>query len=90
MAPTGIPLAFALATAVFANVPGPARLCTAAQTLARGRRAGLLAALDISVGGHAHVSVGGHAHVAAAARWGRRVGGTVLVGPGVRLAADRA
>ena len=49
-------LAFALATAVFAYFPGPALLYTAAQTLAHGRRAGLLAALGIHVGGYAHVA----------------------------------
>ena len=48
-------LAFAAATAVFAHMPGPAMLYTAAQTLARGRRAGLMAALGIHMGGYAHV-----------------------------------
>ncbi len=48
-------LAFAAATAVFAYMPGPAMLYTVAQTLARGRRAGLMAALGIHVGGYAHV-----------------------------------
>ena len=56
MASTDTLLAFALATAVFAYFPGPALLYTAAQTLARGRRAGLLAALGIHVGGYAHVA----------------------------------
>lgn len=48
-------LAFAAATAVFAYMPGPALLYTAAQTLARGRRAGFMAALGIHVGCYAHV-----------------------------------
>ncbi len=48
-------LAFAAATAVFAYFPGPALLYTAAQTLARGRRAGFMAALGIHVGCYAHV-----------------------------------
>lgn len=48
-------LAFAMATAVFAYMPGPALLYTAAQTLARGRRAGLMAALGIHVGCYGHV-----------------------------------
>ena len=48
-------LGFAVATAVFAYMPGPALLYTAAQTLARGRRAGFMAALGIHVGGYVHV-----------------------------------
>ena len=48
-------LASAAATAVFAYMPGPALLYTAAQTLARGRRAGFMAALGIHVGCYAHV-----------------------------------
>lgn len=48
-------LAFAAATAVFAYFPGPALLYTAAQTLARGRRAGFMAAFGIHLGCYAHV-----------------------------------
>jgi threonine/homoserine/homoserine lactone efflux protein len=48
-------LACAAATAVFAYFPGPALLYTAAQTLARGRRAGFMAALGIHLGCYAHV-----------------------------------
>ena len=48
-------LAFLAATAVFAYMPGPAMIYTSAQTLARGRRAGFMAALGIHVGGYAHV-----------------------------------
>lgn len=49
-------LAFFLATAVFAYLPGPAMLYTAAQTIARGRRSGWMAALGIHLGGYAHVA----------------------------------
>jgi threonine/homoserine/homoserine lactone efflux protein len=49
-------MAFLLATAVFAYMPGPAMLYAAAQTIARGRRAGWLAALGIHVGGYVHVA----------------------------------
>lgn len=55
MASTEVLIAFAIATALFAYFPGPALLYTAAQTLARGRRAGLMAALGIHVGCYAHV-----------------------------------
>ncbi len=55
MAPTEILLSFAVATAIFAYMPGPALLYTAAQTLARGRRAGYMAALGIHLGGYVHV-----------------------------------
>ncbi|MGF1474770.1 MAG: LysE family translocator [Geminicoccaceae bacterium] len=55
MPSTELLLAFAAATLLFAYMPGPALLYTAAQTVARGRRAGLMAALGIHVGGYAHV-----------------------------------
>jgi threonine/homoserine/homoserine lactone efflux protein len=48
-------LAFFAATALFAYMPGPALLYTAAQTIARGRRAGFLAALGIHMGCYVHV-----------------------------------
>ena len=48
-------LAFAAATFVFAWFPGPALLYTAAQTLARGRKAGFLAAFGIHLGCYVHV-----------------------------------
>lgn len=51
----GLLLAFLLATLAFAPVPGPAMLYIAAQTLGRGRRAGVMAALGIHVGGWVHV-----------------------------------
>jgi threonine/homoserine/homoserine lactone efflux protein len=48
-------LGFAITTAIFAYTPGPAMLFVMAQTLARGRRGGLLAAFGVHVGGYAHV-----------------------------------
>ena len=48
-------IAFALASTLFAYMPGPALLYAAAQTIAGGRVAGLMAALGIHVGGYAHV-----------------------------------
>jgi threonine/homoserine/homoserine lactone efflux protein len=47
---------FFLTTLLFACMPGPAMLYTAAQTLARGRKGGLMAALGIHVGGYVHVA----------------------------------
>jgi threonine/homoserine/homoserine lactone efflux protein len=55
MAAWDVLLAFLLATAVFAYMPGPGVLYTAARTLAGGRRAGYFAAIGIHVGGYAHV-----------------------------------
>ncbi|MBS7539231.1 LysE family translocator [Ancylobacter lacus] len=49
-------LACLLTTAVFAYIPGPAMLYAAARTLAGGRRAGLMAAFGIHLGGYAHVA----------------------------------
>ncbi len=46
---------FALATLLFAYMPGPALLYTAAQTMARGRAAGLRAAFGIHMGCYVHV-----------------------------------
>ncbi len=46
---------FALATLLFAYMPGPALLYTAAQTMARGRGAGLRAAFGIHMGCYVHV-----------------------------------
>lgn len=48
-------IAFFAATVVFAYMPGPALLYAAAQTVARGRRAGWLAALGLHIGGYVHV-----------------------------------
>ncbi len=48
-------VAFLLATAVFAYMPGPSTLYAAAQTIAKGQRGGLMAALGIHIGGYVHV-----------------------------------
>ncbi len=48
-------VAFLIAMSVFAYMPGPAILYTATQTMARGRRAGFMAALGLHVGGYFHV-----------------------------------
>lgn len=48
-------LAFIAATAVFAYMPGPSMLYTAAQTIARGRKAGWFATFGIHIGGYVHV-----------------------------------
>ncbi|WP_026785038.1 LysE family translocator [Pleomorphomonas koreensis] len=55
MPPTDLLITFFLSTALFAFVPGPAMLYAAARTLAGGRRAGLMAAFGVHVGGYAHV-----------------------------------
>lgn len=48
-------IAFLLAASIFAYMPGPGTLYTAAQTIARGRRAGLMATLGLHLGGYVHV-----------------------------------
>ncbi|GAB2789855.1 LysE family translocator [Halomonas shantousis] len=48
-------LTFVIAALGFAFLPGPAMLYTAAQTLARGRRAGWLAVVGVHLGCYAHV-----------------------------------
>ncbi|MCX2724388.1 LysE family translocator [Roseibium salinum] len=48
-------LAFLAATVLFAYMPGPALLYTAAQTIARGRKAGFMAAAGIHLGCYVHV-----------------------------------
>ncbi|WP_288430489.1 LysE family translocator [uncultured Agrobacterium sp.] len=47
--------AFFVTTALFAYIPGPAMLYAAAQTMARGRFAGLMAVLGIHVGCYVHI-----------------------------------
>jgi threonine/homoserine/homoserine lactone efflux protein len=47
---------FAVAALVFAAMPGPAILYAIAQTMARGRRGGLMATAGLSVGGLVHVA----------------------------------
>ncbi|MBR0797891.1 LysE family translocator [Bradyrhizobium jicamae] len=49
-------LAFAITTATFALIPGPAMLYAAARTLAGGRSAGLMASLGLHLGGYVHVT----------------------------------
>ena len=46
---------FVVATITFACMPGPAILYMTAQTLAHGRRAGLLSALGVHIGCYAHI-----------------------------------
>ena len=48
-------LTFFIATAAFAWIPGPAMLYATAQTISRGKTAGMMAALGIHLGGYAHV-----------------------------------
>ena len=48
-------IAFLLATSIFAYMPGPSTLYAAAQTIARGQRAGWFAAFGIHLGGYVHV-----------------------------------
>ncbi len=55
MPPLELLIAFLMATSIFAYMPGPSTLYAAAQTIARGRRAGWFAALGIHLGGYVHV-----------------------------------
>ncbi|MEV4608429.1 LysE family translocator [Neorhizobium sp. LMR1-1-1.1] len=48
-------ITFFITTAVFAYIPGPAMLYAAAQTMARGRKGGLMATLGIHLGCYVHV-----------------------------------
>ncbi|MCR6500583.1 LysE family translocator [Shinella sp. CPCC 101442] len=48
-------LAFAVTTAIFAFIPGPAMLYAAARTMAGGRAAGLMAVFGIHLGAYAHI-----------------------------------
>ena len=52
-------IAFFLATSIFAYMPGPSTLYAAAQTIARGQRAGWFAAIGIHIGGYVHVLAAG-------------------------------
>ncbi len=47
---------FILATAVFACVPGPGMFYAAAQTVAKGRRAGWLSAIGFHMAGYVHIA----------------------------------
>lgn len=55
MPPLDTLIAFLVTTSLFAYVPGPSMLYAAAQTLARGRWSGLMAALGIHLGCYVHV-----------------------------------
>jgi threonine/homoserine/homoserine lactone efflux protein len=55
MPSTEILIAFFITTAMFSYMPGPAMIYVSAQTLARGKRAGLMAALGVHLGGYFHV-----------------------------------
>ncbi len=55
MPSTELLITFFVTTAIFAYIPGPAMLYAAAQTLARGRWSGLMAAFGIHLGGYIHV-----------------------------------
>ena len=55
MPPIETLLAFMVTTAVFAFIPGPAMLYAAAQTMAGGRRSGLMAVLGIHLGCYVHI-----------------------------------
>jgi threonine/homoserine/homoserine lactone efflux protein len=46
---------FFVATSIFACMPGPGMLYAAAQTVARGHRAGWLSAVGLHIGGYAHI-----------------------------------
>ncbi len=50
-------IGFFLAGAIFAYMPGPALFYASAQTIARGRRGGLMAVFGIHLGGYVHVIV---------------------------------
>lgn len=47
---------FFIAAVIFASIPGPAILYTAAQTMAKGKRGGAFAAVGIHVGGFVHIA----------------------------------
>jgi threonine/homoserine/homoserine lactone efflux protein len=56
MLPTHLLWPFLLATIIFAGIPGPAVLYSAAQALAHGRRSAFMTVLGIHVGGYAYVA----------------------------------
>lgn len=82
---------FLIATVIFAFMPGPAILYTAAQTMARGRRAGFMAALGIHLGCYVHVVASAFGlsavfvHVPAAYLAVKLVGAAYLVWLGVGM-----
>ncbi len=56
MSSSALFVTFLVTTGLFALIPGPAMVYAAAQTMARGRRSGLMAALGIHLGGYIHVA----------------------------------
>lgn len=56
MADAGILAAFVSAALVFGYMPGPALVYATAQTIARGRKAGYMAALGLHAGGYVNVA----------------------------------
>ncbi|WP_151715866.1 LysE family translocator [Acinetobacter sp. TUM15071] len=48
-------ITFVITTLIFAYMPGPAMLYAAAQTLSKGKKAGLMASLGIFIGGCFHI-----------------------------------
>ncbi|MCU4581714.1 LysE family translocator [Acinetobacter gyllenbergii] len=55
MASLEILTTFLITTFIFAYIPGPAMLYTAAQTLAKGQKSGFMATLGLFIGGCAHI-----------------------------------
>jgi threonine/homoserine/homoserine lactone efflux protein len=55
MPSTDLLVAFSTAAAIFAFIPGPGILYAAAQTMAGGRRVGLVGTLGLALGGYLHV-----------------------------------
>lgn len=86
---------FFIATAIFAFVPGPAILYTAAQTIARGRRAGFMAAFGIHIGCYVHVIAAAaglsaiFTHVPLAYMAVKMVGAAYLVWLGIKLVRQK-
>jgi threonine/homoserine/homoserine lactone efflux protein len=56
MASIELLIAFFVTAAIFAFIPGPAMLYTAARTMAGGQRSGLMAVLGIHLGGYVHIA----------------------------------
>jgi threonine/homoserine/homoserine lactone efflux protein len=50
-------ITFFITTLIFAYIPGPAMLYTAAQTISKGKKSGLMAALGIFIGGCFHILI---------------------------------
>lgn len=88
-------LPFFTATMVFAFLPGPALLYTAAQTLAHGRRGGFMAAFGLHIGGLVHVAAAAaglsavFTHVPAAYTALKIVGALYLIWLGIGIIRTR-